>query len=59
MDMGEQIFTDAINHLQEELMETLKQSFEDMIQQVIQGLIEQIIESKRKFEPKPLTDNPG
>jgi hypothetical protein len=45
MDMGEQIFTDAVNHLQEELMETLKESFENMIQQVIQGLIEQIIES--------------
>ena len=45
MDMGAEIFSNAVDHMQEELMETLKQSFEDMIQQVIQGLIEQIIES--------------
>ena len=45
MDMGTEIFSNAVEHLQEELMETLKESFENMIQQVIQGLIEQIIES--------------
>jgi ABC-type transporter Mla subunit MlaD len=45
MDMGKDILSSAVDHMQDELMETLKQSFEDMIQQVIQGLIEQIIES--------------